>query len=161
MTLDEFNAALAAATTDVDKALAAVAFTGNLNAHYARALADEILRLRDEQTADAGVGGSGLRSGRPEHLTLEAAEQHAAWLRERSSDNLTVVAKLMLVLHDEVLRLRKLDGDERAWYTYERLYQAETKLARVEALCAGADRRELNRCLVHVDTIRDALRGVP
>lgn len=45
-----------------------------------------------------------LRSGRPEHLTLEAAEKHADWLRNA---NATVVGKLLIVVVDEVRRLRE------------------------------------------------------
>jgi hypothetical protein len=47
-----------------------------------------------------------LRQGRPEHLTLAAAERHADWVRE-ASPNLTVVGRLLAVAVDEVRRLRR------------------------------------------------------
>lgn len=43
----------------------------------------------------------GLRAGRPEHLTVEAAEAHADWLRAQG-DNVTVVAKLLVIAIDEL-----------------------------------------------------------
>lgn len=66
MTCAEFEARMAAAPTAVDKALVAVEFTGNLNQHYAQALADEVLRLR-QLTVHA------LR-----HATFIANEERAA-----------------------------------------------------------------------------------
>lgn len=50
--------------------------------------------------------GHGLRGGRPEHLTLQVAEEHADWLRGMGTDNVRVVGKLLVVAVDEVRRLR-------------------------------------------------------
>lgn len=64
----------------------------------------EVRRLR----AEAGPG-VGLRSGRPESVTLAAAEEHAAWLRYSARyAQTTLVGKFVVLLDDEVRRLREI-----------------------------------------------------
>ena len=46
-----------------------------------------------------------IRTGRPEHLTLEAAERHAQRLRDLAPSEVTLVGRLLVVMHNEVLRL--------------------------------------------------------
>lgn len=59
-----------------------------------------------EALASAHSKHPGLRAGRPEHLTIEAAEAQADWLREQR-ENCTVVGKLLIVVVDELREQRK------------------------------------------------------
>lgn len=69
----------------------------------------------DSQAAESGSDAEPVKArieadGGDEELTLEVAEKHCEWLRQpERSECLTVVARMLLTMQDEVRRLREIE----------------------------------------------------
>jgi hypothetical protein len=106
-----------------------------------------------------------LRTGRPEHLNLEAAEAHADRLRECDPDEVTIVGRLLLVMQDEVRQLRRwndhAEANLRSADTVNDELRAELETAKGAVLYHEALRlkAELERFREHAPLVRDLIKA--